>query len=89
MAQGAAGRPASTLPTCAACSQLRDTRKKITTAVRASGTTLPELFGIGKVIATIVIGDVSPPGRDSSECGVGPVGFAGHGRSRPRTDRQA
>jgi len=39
--------------------QLRDTRKKITAAVRASGTSLTEVFGVGPVIAATVIGDVT------------------------------
>ena len=48
--------------------QLRDTRKKLAAAVRASGTTLTEVFGVGPVIAGTVIGDVADvsrfPGRD-------------------------
>ena len=39
--------------------QLRDTRAKITAAVRASGTSLTEIFGVGAVIAATVIGDVA------------------------------
>ncbi|MDQ2813616.1 MAG: IS110 family transposase [Actinomycetota bacterium] len=38
--------------------QLRETRKKLATAVRASGTTLTEVFGIGPAIAATAIGDV-------------------------------
>ena len=37
---------------------LRETRKKLTVAVRASGTTLAEVFGVGPVIAATVIGNV-------------------------------
>ena len=48
--------------------QLRDTRKKLAAAVRASGTTLTKVFGVGPVIAGTVIGDVADvsrfPGRD-------------------------
>ena len=48
--------------------KLRDTRRKITAAVRASGTTLTEIFGVGPVIAATVLGDVPDitrfPGRD-------------------------
>jgi transposase len=48
--------------------QLRDTRKKLAAAVRASGTSLTEVFGVGPVIAGTVIGDVAEvsrfPGRD-------------------------
>ncbi len=39
--------------------QLRDTRAKITAAVRASGTSLTDIFGVGAVIAATVIGDVA------------------------------
>jgi transposase len=48
--------------------QLRDTRKKLAVAVRASGTTLTEVFGVGPVIAGTIIGDIADvsrfPGRD-------------------------
>jgi transposase len=48
--------------------QLRDTRKKLAAAVRASGTTLTQVFGVGPVIAGTIIGDVGDvarfPGRD-------------------------
>ncbi len=48
---------------------MHDTRKKLTAAVRASGTTLTGLFRVGLVIAATIIiggaGDVSCfPGRD-------------------------
>jgi len=38
--------------------QLRDTKKKLAAAVRASATTLTQLFGVGPVVAGTVIGDV-------------------------------
>jgi transposase len=48
--------------------QLRQTRKKLATAVRASGTTMTEVFGVGPAIAATVIGDVRDisrfPSRD-------------------------
>src|SRR5450631_2132887 len=48
--------------------QLRDTRKKLAAAVKASGTTLTGVFGVGPVIAGTIIGDVGDvarfPGRD-------------------------
>jgi len=48
--------------------QLRDTRKKLAAAVRASGTSLTQVFGVGPVIAGTIIGDVGDvarfPGRD-------------------------
>jgi transposase len=37
---------------------LRDTTKRITAAVTASKTTVTELFGVGPIVAAIVIGDV-------------------------------
>ena len=43
--------------------QLRETRKKLTTAVQASGTSLTGLFGVGPVIAAAVIGDVKDVSR--------------------------
>ena len=48
--------------------QLRETRKKLAVAVRAAGTSLTGLFGVGPVVAATVIGDVRNvsrfPGRD-------------------------
>ena len=48
--------------------QMRDAKKKLTVAVATSGTTLTEVFGVGPVVAAIVIGavrDVSRfPSRD-------------------------
>ena len=43
--------------------KLRDTRKKITAAVRASGTTLTDLFRVGPVIAATIFGDVANVSR--------------------------
>ena len=59
--------------------QLRDTRKKLAAAVRASGTTLTQVFGVGPVIAGTIIGDIGDvsrfPGRDhfASYNGTAPV----------------
>jgi transposase len=48
--------------------QLRASKKKLTAAVRASGTTVTEVFGVGPVVAATVIGDITDitrfPGRD-------------------------
>ncbi len=48
--------------------QLRETKKKPAAAVRASGTTLTEIFGAGPAVAATVIGDVRDisrfPGKD-------------------------
>jgi transposase len=46
--------------------QMRETRKKTATAVRASGTSLTGLFGVGPVIAAIIIGDVRDASRFAS-----------------------
>ena len=59
--------------------QLRDTRKKLAAAVRASGTSLTQVFGVGPVIAGTIAGDVGDvarfPGRDhfASYNGTAPV----------------
>ena len=59
--------------------QLRDTRKKLAAAVRASGTTLIEVSGAGPVIAGTITGDIADvsrfPGRDhfASYNGTAPV----------------
>jgi transposase len=49
--------------------QLRQTKKKLAAAVRASGTSLTEVFGVGPVIAGTIIGDITDvsrfPGRDN------------------------
>lgn len=48
--------------------RMLETRKKLTAAVRAAGTNVTEVFGVGPVIAATVIGDVRDvsrfPGRD-------------------------
>ena len=43
--------------------QMHDTRQKLTAAVRASGTTTTEIFGVGPVIAGTVIGCVADVSR--------------------------
>jgi len=43
--------------------QLRETKKKLDTAVRASGTSLTGLFGAGPVTAAIIIGEVRDVSR--------------------------
>ena len=59
--------------------QLRGTRKKLAAAVKASGTSLTQVFGVGPVIAGTVIGDAGDvarfPGRDhlASYNGTAPV----------------
>ena len=46
--------------------QMRDTKKKLTVAVRGSGTTTTEIFGVGPVIPAIVIGCVVDVSRFGS-----------------------
>jgi transposase len=59
--------------------QLRETRKKLAAAVRASGTSLTQVFGVGPVIAGTIAGDVGDvarfPGRDhfASYNGTAPI----------------
>ena len=43
--------------------QLRETRKKLAAAVRASGTTLTQVFGVGPVIAGTIAGDAGDAAR--------------------------
>jgi transposase len=43
--------------------QMSQTRKKLAVAVKASGTTLTEVFGVGPVIAAIVLGEVEDVSR--------------------------
>src|SRR4029077_8726032 len=59
--------------------QLRGTRKKLACAVKVSGTTLTQAFGVGPVIAGTIIGDIADvsrfPGRGhfASYNGTAPV----------------
>jgi transposase len=46
--------------------QLRQTRARLAEAIRACGTSLTEVFGIGPVIAALVIGDVEDVARFAS-----------------------
>ena len=70
--------------------QLRDTNKKLATAVKASGTSLTGIFGVGPVIAGTVIGDVRQvfrfPDRDHfAACnGTAPVEVSSGGRKAYR-----
>jgi transposase len=43
--------------------QIRESKKKLATAVKASGTSLTGIFGVGPVIAATVIGDVADVSR--------------------------
>src|ERR1019366_2574805 len=69
-------------------------KKKLATAVRASGTTRTEIFGVGPVIAGTVIGDVSDvsrfPGRDQFAAynGTAPVEVSSGNRKIYRLSRR-
>jgi transposase len=74
--------------------QLLDAKKKITVAVRASGTTLTQNFGAGPVVAATVIGcvrDVSRfPGRDhfAAYNGTAPIEVSSGNRKIYRLSRR-
>jgi transposase len=74
--------------------QLRDTKKKLDIAVRASGTTLTEIFGVGPVVAGTVIGavrDVSRfPGKDhfAAYNGTAPIEVSSGNRKIYRLSRR-
>jgi hypothetical protein len=73
---------------------IRETRKKLTTAVRAAGTSLTGLFGVGPVIAAAVIGDVRTvtrfPNRDhfAAYHGTAPIEVSSGGRKTYRLSRR-
>jgi transposase len=46
--------------------RIRESKKKLAVAVRASGTTVTEIFGVGPVIAATVIGDAGDVARFAS-----------------------
>jgi transposase len=74
--------------------QLRDTRKRLTAAVRASGTTVTEVFGVGPVIAATVIGYVADafrfPSRDNFAAynGTAPIEVSSGNRKIYRLSRR-
>jgi hypothetical protein len=74
--------------------RIRETRKKAAAAVRAAGTSLTGLFGVGPVIAATVIGDVRHvsrfPNRDHfAACnGTAPVEVSSGGRKACRLSRR-
>ena len=63
--------------------QMRDTKKKLAVTVRASGTTLTEVFGVGPVIAATMIGYVADASRFPSR-----DNFAACNALRPSKCRQ-
>ena len=74
--------------------RIRETRKKAAAAVRAAGTCLTGLFGVGPVIAATVIGDVRTvsrfPGRDrfAAYNGTAPIEVSSGGRKVYRLSRR-
>ena len=74
--------------------QMRDTRKRLNAAVRASGTTVTEIFGVGPVIAAIVIGCVVDASRFASRDhfasynGTAPIGVSSGNRKIHRLSRR-
>jgi transposase len=74
--------------------RIRETRKKAATAVRAAGTSLTRLFGVGPVIAAAAIGDVRHvsrfPNRDHfAACnGTAPIEVSSGGRKIWRLSRR-
>jgi transposase len=74
--------------------QLRETKKKLDTAVRASGTSLTGLFGAGPVTAAVIIGEVRDVSRFKNSdrfaaCnGTAPIEVASGGRRVHRLSRR-
>jgi transposase len=74
--------------------QMRDTKNKLTAAVRASGTTLTAIFGAGPVVAATVIGSVRDvtrfPGRDhfAAYNGTAPIEVSSGNRKIYRLSRR-
>ena len=74
--------------------QLRDTKKRLTVAVRASGTTVTGIFGVGPVIAATMIGYVADvarfPSRDrfAAYNGTAPIEVSSGNRQIYRLSRR-
>ena len=74
--------------------QLAESKKKLAAVVRASGTSVTGLFGVGPVVAAIVIGDASTvtrfPSRDHFAAwnGTAPVEVSSGGRKIYRLSRR-
>jgi transposase len=67
--------------------KMRTSKRRITDAVTASGTTVTEVFGVGPIVAAMVIGHTRNVGRFASRdhyaayCGTAPIEVASGGRS--------
>ena len=53
--------------------QMKQTKKKLAAAVKASGTTLTEIFGVGPVVAAIVLGEAEDVARFGTATGSRPT----------------
>jgi transposase len=63
----------------------KNSRTRITAAVAASGTTLTEIFGVGPIVAAVIIGYTgdptrSPASRYAAYTGTAPIEFSSGGR---------
>jgi transposase len=73
---------------------LKDSRARITAAVAASGTTLREIFGVGPVVACMLIGYSGDPtrfttaSRYAAYTGTAPIEFSSGGRVTHRLSRR-
>src|SRR5271170_8145218 len=74
--------------------RIRETRKKLAVAVQAAGTSLTGLYGVGPVVAAVVIGDVRNvsrfPGRDhfAADDGTAPIEVSSGQRKIYRLSRR-
>ena len=73
---------------------MRDSRARITAAVEASGTTVTEIFGVGPIVAAMLIGYSGDPvrfttaSRYAAYTGCAPVEFSSGGRIVHRLSRR-
>jgi transposase len=73
---------------------MRDSRARISAAVTASGTTLTEIFGVGPIVACMLIGYSGDPtrfttaSRFAAYTGTAPVEFSSGGRVTHRLSRR-
>ncbi len=73
---------------------LKDSRARITAAVTASGTTLTEIFGVGPIVAAMLIGFSGDPSRFTTTnryaayTGTAPIEFSSGGRTVHRLSRR-
>jgi transposase len=73
---------------------LKDSRARISAAVAASGTTLTEIFGVGPIVAAMLVGFSGDPtrfttaARFASYTGTAPIEFSSRGRVTHRLSRR-